>query len=323
MRELKKLCLIPLLILSTTALYFSFKPALNEYLEIFFKPNFGIYEFGMIALFITLTSLTFVIFVTLSQNFLYALIASTISSLTAFLFFDFNLSLTLSVCFLITFILGYFNLQTSLKSYINFSPQSILSPHIKLLNTFLLLSLTFAYFLNTNSIIKTQGFQMPKTLIEWAVDLTLEMQGMSVKSEKRYLAQSLTPEQMELLRQNPDVLKQFGVNADDLKEFVAPSNPQTTSPNQNAVQVVPQIPGVNVKDTLIAQTGNMLDLIIKPYEGMIPFLFAFMFFSFASLLNWILSLLLYPLISLIFLILEKSGFVKFEKEMREVKKIII
>lgn len=323
MSEVKKLCLIPLLILSTIALYFSFKPALNEYLEIFFKPNFGIYEFGLIALFITLTSLTFVIFVTLSQNFIYALIASTISSLTAFLFFDFNLALTLSICFLITFILGYFNLQTSLKSYINFSPQSIFSPHIKLLNTFLLLSLTFAYFLNTNSIIKTQGFQIPKPLVEWAVDLTLEMQGMSVKGEKRYLAQALTPEQMELLRQNPDVLKQFGVNAEDLEEFVAPANSQAITPNQSAVQVIPQIPGANIKDMLMAQTGNMLDLVIKPYQNIIPFLFAFMFFSFISLLNWIFSLFLTPIIMLIFYIFEKSGFVRFEKEMREVKKIVI
>lgn len=325
MRELKKLCLAPLLILFSIALFYFFKPALNEYLEIFFKPFFGIYEFGMIALFITLTSLTFVLFVTLSQNFIYALVVSVISSLTAFLFFNFNVSLVISVCLLISFILAYFNLQTNLKSYISFNPQSILSSPLKLLNTFLLISLTFGYFLNTNSIIKTQGFKMPKSLVEWAVDLTLEMQGMSVKGDKHYLAQvpTLTSEQLQLLKQNPGVLEQFGIKAADLEGIAPVKTSPGNSPDQSAVQAVPPLPTADIKDILMAQTGNMLDTIIKPYHSLIPFIFAFMFFSYISFLNWFLTILISPMIMLIFLILEKTGFIKFANETRIVKKIII
>ncbi len=319
---LKQFAFTPLFIVTSLALTFFFKPALVDYLNIFFKPNFGIIEFGSIALFISLTALSFATIVTLSQKFIVSFISALLASATPFLFLDTNLAVVTALGLLVSFTLGYFNLNIALTSYIDFKPASLLSSPSRLVSFFLLLTLTFTYYLNANSTIRKDGFEVPKPLVEWAVDLTLQMQGMTVKGDKRYLAQSLTPEQMELLRQNPQVLEQFGVNPDDLMEFVSPSQ-TSISANQNSVQLIPSIPGVNLKDVLMTQTSNMLDLALKPYLTFIPFILAFMFFSLVSLLNWLISFLVGPLVSLIFYILEKSGFIKYEKTMREVKKIVI
>ncbi len=325
MPAIKKLIFAPVfLIFIASALYF-YQPILNQYLEIFFKPYGGLIEFGTLAIFILFASLTFSLYITFTQDFKYALVLAVLASLLPFAFLRVNLAIVIGICLFISLILTYFNLQTNLRTYVNFLPTTLLLTPIKMLNTFILLTLAVGFYLNANSIIQTQGFKIPEQIIDWSIDLSLQNQNPPVLG-KKYLAQlpTLTQEQLDLLKANPQVLEQFGLDPKDLDQYTPDNNPQNIkSPNQNAVSVTPSIPGANLKDIIKAQISDSLDRTIKPYLFAIPIILAFMFYSFASLILWILSLFLSPIISLIFLIFEKTGFIRFEKEMREVKKIVI
>jgi hypothetical protein len=323
--QIKKLVFAPLLILFLVATIYFYKIILDKYLDIFFGSYGGLYEFALLSLPLVLVSLTYCLFVTFTQDFKYALGVGIIAALTPFIFLSTNLSIVISVGLLISFILAFFNLQSELKSYVNFQPAKLFKSPIKFLKTFILLALTFGYFLNANSIIQTQGFKIPDSVMDWAIDLSLKGQGVPVKGVK-YLAQipTLTPEQLELLKQNPEVLKQFGLDPKDLDEFAPTQNsPTAKSPNKTSVQVIPSLPGANLKDIIKAQMTTAFDAMIQPYLFAIPFLLAIMFYSLASFTLWLLSLFLSPLLMFTFYILEKTGFIKFEKEMREVKKIVV
>lgn len=317
----KKSIFAPLFIIFTAVTLYLYVSILNQYLEIFFKPYGGLAEFSILSVSIIFISLTYALFVTLAQEFKIVLIPIILTSLIPFAFLSTSLSIVITIGLLISFTLSYFNLQTNLKTYVNFSAPTLLTSPIKILNTFLLLTLAAGYFLHTNSLIQTQGFKIPDAIIEWAVDLSLKNQNPPVLGVK-YLAQlpNLTTEQLNLLKQNPQILEQYGLSADDLDNFTPTSS--QTSPNKNSVSVIPSIPGANLKDIVKAQISNMLDELIKPYLFIIPIILAFMFYSLGSLTLWILSLFLSPIISLVFYLLEKSNFIKFTTETRVVKKLI-
>lgn len=324
MSPVKKIVFAPLFILFITATIYFYKIILDKYLDIYFGSYGGIYEFALLSLPLLLTSLSYCLYVTFSQDFKYAFFGAILASLTPFIFLDNNLAIVVAVGLLISFTLGFFNLQTELKSYTNFQPTKLLKSPIRLLSTFILLALTFGYFLSTNSTIKTQGFKIPDSIMDFAIDASLKSQGVPVKGVK-YLAQgpTLTEEQLKLLKQNPQVLKQFGLDPKDLDQFVPDDSTAAKSPNKNSVQVMPNISGANLKDIVKAQMSDAVDSMIKPYLFAIPFLLAVLFYSLASFTLWLFSLFLSPILMLIFSILEKTGFIKYEKEMREVKKIVI
>lgn len=326
---LKKLVFIPLaLVLFATSIFY-YQQILMQYLDVFFKPYGGIIEFGILAGIILLTSLSWIIFMCFSQSFKFLIIPLLISAAIPFLLFQSNVGLIIGIVFALGLLTTFFNLQTNLKTYINFKPSELLIPAIKLLNTFTLISFSLGYYFYVNTIIQTQGFKLPETLIDWAIDLSLQsqMQGQNPPVlGKKYLAQipTLTQEQINLLKQNPQILQQYGLDPNDLDEFVpgTPSN-EPISPNQNAVSITPSLPGANLKDILKAQISDSIESMLKPYHYVIPVVLAFMFYSLSSLILWLLSFFLTPIISLIFLIFDKSGFVTYQKEMREVKKMII
>ena len=315
MSPVKKLIFAPLfLILITLSIYF-YKLILDQYLELFFSTYGGLYEFALLSLPLVMASLCYCLFVTVTQDIKHAIVLALITAIIPFAFLDINLSIVIGAAVAISLIIVYFNLQTNLRSYVNFQPTVLIKGPLKLLNVFILLTLSFGYFLNANSIIQTQGFKIPETLIDWAVNMSLSSQQYNFKGDKQYLAQALTPEQIELLKQNPAVLEQYGFTPEDL-DALAPSQ-------QEGMITSTPLPSGNLKEILKNQINGMVDQMIKPYLFVIPFLLAFMFYSLASLVMWLLTLLISPLISLIFYLFEKSGFIRFEKEMREVKKIII
>ena len=323
MSPIKKLIFAPLfLVLLTTSIYF-YKLILDAYLEVYFGTYGGLYEFALLAIPLSLATLSYSLFITFTQDFKYALVIAIIASLIPFAFLNLNLSIVISIGIIISLIIVYFNLQTSLRSYINFQATTLLKGPIKLLNVFILLTLTFGYFLNANSIIQTQGFKLPDSLIDWAVTMSMSSQNMNFKGVKYQIAQ-LTSDQIELLKQNPAILEQYGYKPEDLDALTPiDSQPSTaTTPNSNTTQAVP-LPQGNLKEILKTQINTMLDQTLKPYLFVIPILLAFMFYSLASLILWLLTLLLSPIIQLIFFIFEKSNFIKFATETREVKKIII
>lgn len=327
---LKKLVFIPLaLVLFATSIFY-YQQILSQYLDIFFKPYGGLIEFGILAVLILLTSLSWIIFMSFSQSFKFLIIPLLISAVIPFLLFQSNIGLVIGTVYALGLLTTFFNLQTNLKTYINFKPSELLVPAIKLLNTFTLISFSLGYYFYVNTIIQTQGFKLPESLIDWAIDLSLQSQVQNQNPPvlgKKYLAQipTLNQEQIDLLKQNPQILEAYGLDANDLDEFVAGTTPvnQPVSPNQNAVSITPTLPGANLKDILKAQITDSIESMLKPYHYAIPVILAFMFYSLSSLILWLLSFFLSPIISLIFLIFDKSGFVTYQKEMREVKKMVV
>ncbi|MBI2600379.1 hypothetical protein HYW42_00330 [Candidatus Daviesbacteria bacterium] len=74
-----------------------------------------------------------------------------------------------------------------------------------------------------------------------------------------------------------------------------------------------------LKKTIKEQFKTMLD----PYLGIIPLVLAALFFVSLHSIASLLFILFPSLIFIIFYLLEKSNFIRFEKEMREVKKLVI
>ncbi|MBI2593548.1 hypothetical protein HYW44_02815, partial [Candidatus Daviesbacteria bacterium] len=272
------------------------------------------------------SSLTYCLYITFTTNVKYYLALASSGSITPFIFLKPELALIAGIGFLISLSIAYFNLSTNLKTYVNFAPVNLLSSPIKTLNTLMLLSLTLVFYFHSNTIIQTRGFKLPEPIIDWAIDLSMQGANIPVKGEK-YLAQlpTLSQEQINLLKQNPEILKQYGLDPKDLDELIPNENsgPDIKSPNQSAVKITPSLPTANLKDIIKAQITDSLDQIIKPYLLAIPIILAFLFYSLVSFALWILSFFLSPAILLIFFILEKTGFIKFEKETREVRKLVV
>src|SRR3989338_5185855 len=325
MPVIKKIIFAPIFLGLVAAVIYFYQPILNQYLDIFFSSYGGLYEFGILAIIIAFTSLSFCLYLTFTQDIKFAAPIALTASAIPFIFLKPQLALIIGIGLLLSLAITYFTLQVSLKSYVNFQPGNLLSGPVKTLNTFIVLVLAFGFFLNANSIIKTQGFKIPDALIDWAVNLSLNQAGIPVLGEK-YLAQlpNLTREQIDLLKQNPQVLEQYGINSSDLDQFIQGEAPKTTTqPNRGKTNIIPSVPGVNFKETIKSQISNSLDSLIKPYLFAIPAILAFLFYSLASFCLWITGIFISPAIQFIFYLLEKSGFIKFEKEMREVKKIIV
>ncbi len=78
-----------------------------------------------------------------------------------------------------------------------------------------------------------------------------------------------------------------------------------------------------IRDTIKQTAKDQIQGFIKPYQSFIPAVLAVLLFLTLQSLTSILNLFIYPLLWLIFFILEKTGFVKFEIEQREVKKLVI
>lgn len=323
---IKKLLFAPFVLIFICLALLKYKLILDKYLEVFFADWGGLLDFGLIAILVTFASLAFCLYVTFTQNFKYALPVILIAAIIPFLFFPTNLAIVIGITFFFSFILGYFNLQTNLKTYINFKPSSLLGGQVRTLSNLLLFSLAIGFYMYSNLIIQTQGFKIPDPLLNWAIDMSLTGSGIPVKGEK-YLAQAnLTPEQAEQLRQNPGILEYFGLESSDIDQFVQDDTlieEEPVTPNEMAVQVIPTLPTANLKDVVKAQVTDALDELAKPYLPIIPFILALLFYSMTSLTMLVITLFIPPLIALIFSILEKTGFVKYEKEMREVKKLIV
>lgn len=289
-------------------------------LNFFFKDPYLIFGFDTAILLqlvwllvsLSLASFCFVIFAALSDDWKFILPVSILGSLTSFALFSIPSGLVMWVGTLLSLCLTYLILSNKLKNYLTFQASSLLNPSIKSLATFLILTASLAFYIASSTQIKEQGFKIPDSLIDTALKFTTsqlpDVQGESIAQV------SLTPEQIELLKQNPDVLKQYGIDPDvldsqDKQSSVAgPTKPSTSPPSNDLV-----------KNLLQIQIQN----IVKPYENLIPIFLAGLFFVTMQSLFSLLAVTLTPLIALTFWIFTKTNFIRFETEMREVKKLVV
>lgn len=307
MTLVKKLIFAPLFLIALTFLLYQLNPLLRSYDFIFAFSASTIIQLIILAALIFLTSLFFVLFASLAYDWKLILPTGILASILPMFFLKQPIGLILSVGALATLILTYLALENTLKTYLNFKPNSLFGPHIRRLSTFLILVISLTYFLSISKTVQETGFQIPDSLLERALKITAPSQESSQQPSSQ---PSLSKDQIELLKQNPDLLKQYGLDPEILDSL---SQPQQRS----------KAPADLAQDTLKQAVKGQLDTIIKPYLAIIPGVLTILFFFILQSLVALLNLLIYPLLWGIFYILEKTGFVKFTVEQRPVKKIVI
>src|SRR5258708_1844463 len=283
---------------------------------------------------IVLSSCLFVIFTSLAQELIFILPVVAVASLLPLTVLPNLTGICLAVGFLISFLLTTLILSKKLKSYTDFQPTNLLSPAIKALGSLLIIVISFAFYLTASLQISKNGFEIPDSFLETVINFSGtpvpagagQFQGF--KYDKRVLTQAtpqLTPEQIQLLRQNPQLLKSFGVDPkvlDTLPQTASRSSTQNTQQTPAASQTTPDITA-SASQPIKALLKDYLNNLLKPYQKFIAPVLALLFYSSLLFFLVILNLLVSPLVWFIFYLFEKTGFIVFQKEMREVKKLVV
>ncbi len=288
-------------------IFLLFYAVFNFALEIFLNTPNVIFSLGwssvtqmaILVSLLLLTCLTYIIFTSVANDW---------KIIGGVLFIAFVLPLILhavpsnyliSIGFLVVFLGMSAYMRHKLAHYVNFQTSTLFAIPTKSLAKLLIIVIAFSYFLSIRAQIQTTGFQIPDALIEAALKFAPQETTPQTKS-----LPDLTSGQLDLLKSNPQLLKQYGLDPNILNSIES----KTENPTQNLIKSV-------VKD--------QLQSIITPYQSFIPGVMAVLiFFSLISFQS-LLGLLVAPLVWLIFKAFERSGFITFTREMREVKKMIV
>ncbi|MDD5147568.1 MAG: hypothetical protein PHV63_03440 [Candidatus Daviesbacteria bacterium] len=308
MVNFKKLIFAPLFLISFLTLIYLTTPLFRSYDFIFSLSLNTLITLIYISVLISFSSLLFILLATIAEDWRISLSAAIIGSATTFVFMDPAFAVIFAVAIFISFLLSNLSLDVALKSYLNFQPSNLLGPSIRYLSGLLILTICIVYFFSTSKIIAQQGFQIPDTLIDTALKLTPLPQSTN-QTEQTNLSQ-LSPEQLDLLKKNPELLRQSGLDPKILESLTNPK--KITQPQASLTNDL-------IKQTVKDQIQNF----IKPYTNFIPAGLAVLLFFTLQFFTSILNLLIYPLLWLTFFILEKTGFIKFEVEQRTVRKMVI
>ncbi len=303
---LKKLTFAPFFIISYALLLYTLNPFLKSYDFIFSFSLDSFVQLAILASFFCLTSFLFVIFAVISLDWKLIIPIGLLAAVLPMLFLNPAQGLVLSVGSLVAFILTFAILENKLKSYLTFESSSLLGPSIRSLTSFLILVFSFIFFLSANQMIQKSGFEIPDSLI----DTALQFSQPKTEQESSASQISIPQEQLDLLKKNPDLLRQSGLDPKILDTLNQPNRSSKT----------PQDLTSNLIKTAVK---DQIQNFIKPYLTFIPAILAILFFFTVQSLTSIISLVIYPLLWIIFFILEKSGFIKFVFEQRPVKKMII
>lgn len=325
----KKLSLLPLFLILYTGLLYFVTPLLEK-ADLIFSLDWQVFrQLSIVSVLILTSALIFVVFAALNMDIKLTLPAILISAPLPLIFIPLSLGAIIGSAIALALLISYFVVSSKMNTYLTFSSTAILSPPVKQLTFFLILILSISYYLSANKQILEKGFEIPDSLIEGSLKLMPQMNipVQSVKYQKDLLAQipQLTPEQIELLKQNPDLLRQYNIDPQVLDSLPASSTgasstaqPSTGQPASNS-KVTPS----SSMDLIKPLVKNQLQSIIDPYQKFIPPVLALLFFLTLQSFTALLSILLSSFIWLTFWTLEKVGFIHFETEMREVKKLVV
>lgn len=303
----KKLSFAPLFLASFYLLCYQLKPLFTSYDFIFSLSLETLLTLAVVSGLICLTALLFVVFVSLANDWKMVLGTGILAVSLPLWMFDQNIGLVMTIGVTIVLLISFLSLENTLKNYLTFAPSAIFGPSIRQMIGLLILTASITYFLSINKVVADKGFSVPDALIDQAIKMTGQA---SPSSQGTALPQqiSIPPQQLELLKKNPQLLKQYGLDPSILNSL-----PQTGS------TPVPISGSDVIRSTLKTQLNNM----IKPYLGAVPALLAVLFFFILQSLTAILNILVYPLLWLVFKMLEKTGFIRFTEEQRTVKKMVI
>lgn len=299
----KKLSFAPLFLICFYLTLSQSKPFLDS-VDSFFRVTPAYWQ--SVAIFvglIMLTSLFFVLFVTLSQDWRIIAPILLASNLISFLVFANPLNLVMAVGFLTVGGLIYVLLDNKLKTYLNFQPGSLLSSSVVNFSKLLVFLFSLALFFNLSAGGNQKPFQVPDQIIDSVLQM-LPQETPQQSTNPKLNNAKLPKEQLDLLQNNPELLQQFGLNAKNLDSLNLAAGGSPTD---------------LIKKTVSDQVNKFLE----PYQTFVPAIFSFLFFTFLTSIVSLASLLVSPLLWLIFFSFEQTGFTKYIKEMREVKKLVV
>lgn len=318
----KKLFFIPFFIISVIGTVVYANMLLTDPLTGIFSFQSGtLFTIIYLCIALSLTALFFSIIVMLSGNWAIPLFTAIFGALVPLMMIaETPLNMIMAGGFLLSFIIGMIYSLQKLKTYIHFSPSQLISPPVKLIILVLVLTLSYSYYSLAETELKAKGFSIPDPLI----DAAIAMSGTNLSGEATSDTSTpqpslpninLTTEQITMLKQNPALLKQFGVTAKDLDAIIASQQKAGKTTSKGGAE---STESPNLIKTMVK---SQLDNALKPYETYIPPFLAVLFFtsvvSISSLTGFFLPIILW----ILFWIFEKSGFIKFTKELREVKKL--
>lgn len=297
----KKLTFASVFWLSLAVLFYFASPLLKT-TDLLFSLNLQtLYQLIILSVLILTSALMFVIFATLALDWKLVLPTVILSALIPLLFTPFNLGIVFGIGLIVSLGLAYLNSENRMKSYLTFQASTLLSPSVKQLAVLLILTLSVGYYLSINNQVAQKGFEIPDSLIDTALKL-MPQTNLPVAQLPQ-----ITPDQIELLKKNPEILKQYGIDPKQLDSLPVSKN----------------TPSLNTTDMIKPLIKQQLQNIIKPYQKIIPAVLALIFFLTLQTFVSILEIFLPPIIWIIFLILEKTNFIHFKTEMREVKKLVV
>lgn len=302
----KKFSFAPIFLIIFITLLYQLTPLLSSYEFIFSLSLATLIQLIVISAFFSLSSLSFTVFATLADDWKLVLPIAIISPLLTFVFVPPALAVILAVAAFVSFLLTFLSLNSSLKGYLTFEPNKLLGPSIRHLSGFLILSFCLVYFFSSSKIIAQKGFEIPDSLIDTALKVA-SPQIPDIQNVTTPLP-TVPQDQLEMLKKNPELLKQYDLDPSVLDSL----NQSQSAKSQNPV------------NSLIKQTvKSQIDGFIKPYLSFVPAVLTILLFFILQSIVSLINLLIYPILWLIFKILEQTGFVKFEIAMREVKKLVV
>lgn len=301
---LKKLLFAPFFLITFTLLILNLNSLFSSYDFIFSLSLETLISLITISALLILSGVSFALFVGLSQELMFILPVISLATIIPLFIIKPPLGIAMIIGTLIVLLVTLVAINDSLKKYLTFDPKAIFNPSVKLMAQIFLLNICFSYFLSINQIIAKDGFQIPDSLIETALQFT---PGLGEDKQTSIPSLSITKEQIELLKQNPEVLKQSGLDPKILDSLDQPVNQEK-----------------NLTDELTKQlVKSQFEQMIKPYTNIIPIIVSALLFITLMSFNSLVGIFISPLLGIIFLILEKSGVIKFTTEMRPIKKLVV
>lgn len=305
---LKKLIFAPLFLLSFILLISQLNPLLSSHNFIFALSLESLIQLVKIAALFISSALFFALFATIASDWKIILPVLGMAALMPLFFMPLNPAIIFSFLCAVSFLLAWLSLANTLKSYLTFNAPALIGPSVRTASALLIISFSIIYFLASSKTISQTAFEIPDSLIDAALKMTPPEQTAGEKNAGGLPDINITPEQIEMVRKNPQIIKQYGLD---------PKILDTLTPNkQSAVKDLG-------KNMIKQSVKDQIQKIIEPYQNLIPVVLTLLLFFTLQSLTGLINFSIYPLVWLMFLILEKIDYIKFEVEQRPVKKLIV
>ncbi|MFA5932558.1 MAG: hypothetical protein WCV81_05105 [Microgenomates group bacterium] len=310
---LKKLIFAIPFLLSIVVFYIQAEPIVKDPTLLFSFDFNLLLQLIYFAVSITATSYFFITFASLTSDWKIVAPISFIGSSLVLLFIQPPEAYYLGIGLFLTFCAIFAQLLNKLtKDPTSFHTSDHINKPAKQLVTIIVLITSVIVYLS----VTTSSQQMVSKMIDSVVNLSTDFvknQQLTPQSEDNTQTSlpSLSSDQIALLKQNPDLLKQYGLDPSILNQL------DTT--NKKTPVTAQSIAAEAAKPMITQQITDM----IQPCLPFMPFIIAFIFYLNFQFFTSITTLVLSPLIYLLFYILEKIGFIKFEITTRQVKKLVV